>query len=328
LIVFGKHSILIYGDPSGADNVYEISLQDTISGIGCVSRNSVAPLGTDLLFLDASGLRSFGRTLQEKSLPIGNLSSNIKSDIEQAIQDSDPRGIVGFYNPEDSLYTLTFPEQALTYAFDTKIPLENGTLKTTRWPNRYIRCGYRSVAGCTYYGGTGGLYEYVGDVDQSLVVLGDGRGAGRTSNPFSRPTKGASIEYLPVVANWPIEFRYWTQPQSFQAPSKLKFLKEVELTLVGGAGSDLWLKWVFNYSNPVSQVRLKQEGSTLYYYAEPDSEYDSSATYSGGEGLIASKHLKVWGSGRVVSLGFEASVTQNHFSIQELNISALLGRTI
>ena len=327
LIVFGQHSILVYGDPSGTGNVYEISLQDTISGIGCVSRDTIASLGTDLLFLDASGLRSFGRTLQEKSLPIGNLSSNIKSDIEKAIQESDPADVVGFYNPEDSLYTLTFPMQALTYAFDTKIPLENGTLKTTRWPNRFVRCGFRSVSGKTYYGGTGGLYEYTGNCDITLVDFADGN-SGIASNPFSVPVVGQTIDYLTSPATYPIEFRYWTQPQSFGAPSKLKFLKELEITLAGGAGADLWLKWRFNYSNPISRVRLVQEGKDLYYYAQPESEYDDEALYSGGDGLIASKHLKVWGSGRVVAFGFEASIKVNHFSVQELNIQSLLGRTI
>ena len=328
LIVFGKRSILVYGDPSGADNVYQLSLQDTVSGIGCIARDSIAALGTDLVFLDASGLRSFGRTLQEKSLPIGNLSGNIKSDIEQAIRMSNPNDILGFYNPEDSLYTLTFPSEALTYAFDTKIPLENGTLKTTRWPNRYIKCGFRSVSGKTFYGGVGGLYEYIGNVDRSFVVLGSGAPQSRSSNPFGIPSVSAVIDYLPEHMDWPIEFRYWTQPQSFGAQSKLKFLKEVDISLAGGGGNDLWLKWVFNYSDPVSEVHLRQVGSDLYYYATQDSEYDSLATYSGGEGLIASKRLKVWGSGRVVSLGFEVSVTENHFSIQELNIQALLGRTV
>ena len=333
LIVFGQRSILVYGNPNGIPDIYTIELIDTLSNIGCIARDSVAAVGTDLLFLDASGLRAFGRTVQEKSMPVGNLSANVKSDIEAAITESTPADIVGFYNPEDSLYTLSFAEQALTYAFDTKLPLDNGTLKTTVWTNRYIRCGFRSISGRTFYGGQGGLYEYKGNVDLTRIDFGN------SVQGFPYVAPGAVVKYLPNgdIDAYPIRFRYWTHTQTFEAPSKLKFLKEIEVVVVGGAGAELFLKWRFNYSNPESSVGLTQIGEELYYYDGQEKQaidttawkdaYES-AKYSGGAGIVASKQLKVWGSGRVVAIGFEANVVSNHFSVQEMNIQSLLGRTI
>ena len=49
LIIFGKDSIVIY---QGADNPATMSLADTISNIGCVSRDAVVSTGKDLIFLD------------------------------------------------------------------------------------------------------------------------------------------------------------------------------------------------------------------------------------------------------------------------------------
>ena len=74
LIVFGKRSIVVY---SGADNPATMALQDTVAGVGCISRDTVQHTGLDVLFLSQTGLKSFGRTIQEKSMPISNLSGTI-----------------------------------------------------------------------------------------------------------------------------------------------------------------------------------------------------------------------------------------------------------
>ena len=58
-----------------------VLLADVITGIGCVARDSVQDTGTDLIFLSDSGVRSLGRTIQEKSNPIGNVSKNVRDDI-------------------------------------------------------------------------------------------------------------------------------------------------------------------------------------------------------------------------------------------------------
>ena len=63
LLVFGEHSIIVYG---GADSPASMSIQDTISGVGCIDRKTVQNIGTDLLFLSDDGLRSLGRNNPRK----------------------------------------------------------------------------------------------------------------------------------------------------------------------------------------------------------------------------------------------------------------------
>ena len=74
LIIFGQHSIVVY---QGAEAPATMSLADTVSGVGCVNRNTVQSTGTDVIFLSNTGLRSFGRTIQEKSMPISSLPKTI-----------------------------------------------------------------------------------------------------------------------------------------------------------------------------------------------------------------------------------------------------------
>ena len=82
LFVFGRNSILIYANADAADPAGEdgIRLQDAISNVGLVRRDAVCNIGTDVLFVDESGVRSMGRVIQEKSTPIGEPSLNIRRD--------------------------------------------------------------------------------------------------------------------------------------------------------------------------------------------------------------------------------------------------------
>ena len=70
LLVFGRQSILIYanadsGNPAGEGGLV---LQDAISNVGLVRRDAICNIGTDVLFVDESGVRTIGRVVQELSL--------------------------------------------------------------------------------------------------------------------------------------------------------------------------------------------------------------------------------------------------------------------
>ena len=62
LFVFGRNSILIYANADAADPAGEdgIRLQDAINNVGLVRRDAVCNIGTDVLFVDESGVRSMG----------------------------------------------------------------------------------------------------------------------------------------------------------------------------------------------------------------------------------------------------------------------------
>ena len=314
LLVFGKRSILVYEVPN--DAVTFIRLVDTIEGIGCIARDSVATIGKDIYFLDSTGVRSFGRTISEKSMPIGDISWNVKNDIQLLIKNTNPEDSVAVYSPENNLYTLSFPTQGTTYALNTKGYLENGSLKITRWPNTSIFGGCRTTKGDTFFCGIGGLFKYTGPEDITYLSIGP-----LYVPPGSTPTAGA-------VTDYPVPFKYWTQPQTFEQAAKLKLLKQLDITFIGGSDVTLFLKWDFDYNVIGNQVNANYLSDSIMAYYDEGFEYDSGAEYSGVVSAIQVHQLNLWGSGRVVRFGFETSVSSEQFSIQELNIQALLGRTI
>lgn len=311
LIIFGKRSIIVYKVPDTGPEF--ATLEDTIEGMGCIARDSVVEVGTDLYFLDSTGARSFGRTITEKSLPIGDISWNIKTDIQKLIKNTPSKNIVGVYNPEENLYTLSFPTQNTLVCFNTKGYLENGSLKATMWPLLAAWGGCRTVSGKTFYCGIGGLFEYTGAEDLSYLSVGPLRYHTTT------PTVIGNTSYN-------IAFKYWTQAQHFDKPVNLKILKQLDITFIGGTNVTLFLKWDFNYAGlPTSMYLNYQSGSLRSFYNE-GFEYSSGAEYTSQGESVQTHSINIWGSGKVVKFGFEADVFGAPFSIQELNMQALLGR--
>ncbi len=122
LVIFGRNSIVIY---EGAESPANMTLADTISNVGCVSRDAVVSTGKDLIFLDDSGVRSLARTIQEKSAPIGDISKNVNNDIKSLFA-GETGNISLHYSPREAFVLLNFPELAVVYCFDTRFPV-------TRW---------------------------------------------------------------------------------------------------------------------------------------------------------------------------------------------------
>ena len=61
-------------------------LADTITNLGLVNRDAVCVTGTELMYVDDSGVRSLGRTIQEKSVPLGNMTQNVKGQIQALLR--------------------------------------------------------------------------------------------------------------------------------------------------------------------------------------------------------------------------------------------------
>ena len=130
LIIFGKRSVVVY---SGATAPASMTLADTVSGVGCVDRDTVQATGTDVLFLSQTGLKSFGRTIQEKSMPLSSLSGTITKDIIATLV-AETDFFRSVYHPEENFYLLTFVSEDLTFCFDVRGTLDNGSYRATRWP--------------------------------------------------------------------------------------------------------------------------------------------------------------------------------------------------
>lgn len=308
LIIFGEHSIVIYG---GASDPSTMSLVDTISGVGCICRNSVQSIGTDVLFMSDDGLRSFGRTIQEKSLPISDLSANVKTDIINSISvRTGPTASV--YSPENTFYLISFPDQNLVYCFDLKTRLENNSYRVTTWTGEFFKSFERKTDGTLLMGSTEGVSEYKDYSDNGTAY----------------------------------RFKYYSPALAFGDASKFKLLKKINPTIIGGSTSIVFLKWGYDFSDVYNSISLNVAQSTpAFFGTSPDSggtvftealygtSPDSGGTafteaqYTGGT-EVSRPRVNGTGSGTLVTVGLEADIGGSQLSLQEINVLALIGRTV
>jgi hypothetical protein len=285
LIVFGEHSIIVY---SGADSPASMAISDTVSGVGCIDRKTVQNIGTDLLFLSDDGLRSLGRVIQEKSLPITDASRNVKQDLIAKIANKTvPASSV--YSPENYFYLLGLPDSNLIYCFDLRGRLANGSYRVTKWPSVDFKSFARDRDGTVYIGTTAGIGKYDGFDDNNSSYI----------------------------------FRYTSPGLTFGEPSKLKLLKKIRPTIIGGNNVDIVLSWTYDFSVQANTSRFRVGSTNPAFFGV--SEY-TQAEYSLGD-LISRKSLNCTGNGSVVTVGLQTEVNGSSISLQEMNVLALIGKT-
>ena len=287
LIVFGENNIIVY---SGADSPASMAISDTIPGVGCADKNSIQDIGTDLLFLTTTGLRSLGRSIQEKSLPISDLSKNIKQElIANTLGTNKP--VSSVYSPENYFYLLCFADINLVYCFDVRQPLENGAYRVTRWPSVAFKSFHKDRNGTIYIGFKDGLGQYDSYRDNGQ----------------------------------PYRFRYSSPGLTFGDPSKIKMLKKIRPILIGGNNSDIFLNWSYDFSSSSSTSRFRTSSDVPGFYGQ--SEYTDS-NFSAEAEVLSRNSLNTTGYGSVINVGLETDIDGYSLSIQEMNVLALLGKTI
>ena len=287
LIIFGKKSILVY---SGASSPASMTLADTIEGVGCIARDSVQHTGTDILFLSETGVRSFGRTIQEKSMPMRDISKNVRTDLLSLISlQTNP--IKSLYSSEEAFYLLTLPDSNTVYCFDMRTALPDGSQRATTWSGMYPLSFAVLEGGEIYIGISSGIVQYEGYMDGT--------------NKY--------------------EMRYFSNPMDFGNTSNLKFLKKFNMTIIGGQNTPTTLNWGYDYTESYTKQAFTFGSSNIGEYGV--SEYNTTAEYTSSI-LINTPKVNTSGSGEVVTIGIEAEINDAAFSIQKIDIHALLGRLI
>lgn len=286
LIIFGKHSIVAY---QGAEAPASMTLADTVAGVGCVDRDTVQYTGTDVLFLSHTGLKSFGRAIQEKSLPISSLSGNITKDIIGALQ-TENQFFRSVYSPEEGFYLLTFVGQDVTYCFDVRGTTENGSYRVTRWVSTGFTSYTRQEDGTLLIGTSKGISEYEGYQD-------DGS---------------------------PYRFKYYSPSLTFGDSSRIKILKKLKPTLVGANNATVFLKWAYDFKSSYATAEFTVGDQITGFFGV--SEY-TAVEFTGGA-LTNQKSLNATGYGTSIVVGLEADIDGSQLSLQEINVMALIGKLL
>ena len=296
LIIFCKNSIVIFRDTDNFKNginTATLELVETIEGIGCISRDTIVNTGSDIVFLSSTGLRSLGRTIQEASQPLRDLSKNIREDLKTAIDnEANKQNIKAVYSPSNAFYLLAFPSTGFVYCFDTKAALEDGAFRVTLWD---------------------GLYHaaYTYDYQDNKLLIASVNGISEYSG------------YLDDTQ--PYRLSYFTNYFDLGESSRTKIVKKLGTTVIAPQGQDFIVKVGFDYtSNYTSYPFVLSTAGVRYEYKS--AEY-SLAEYSGGV-LIENIKAPAGGQGIVLQVGVESNVNGAPISIQRLDVFIKLGRVI
>lgn len=296
LVVFCKNSILIFADNDSFEGSFDptsLSLVEAIEGVGCISRDTIQHTGEDILFLSATGVRSLGRTIQEKSQPFRDISRNVRDDVVATVEnESDPQNIKAVYSPVHAFYLLTFPQSGFVFCFDTRAPLQDGSYRATQWELLYHTS-----------------YLYDSTTRQLLMTNEDG-----------------IAEYFGYQDNGkPYRMRFFTSYDEFGQPVTTKIAKRVGVTVIGPQGQDFIVKIGTDYTTTYRSYGfvLSRSGKTFEYNI---GEYDI-AEYSGGL-RIENIRASVGGQGVVLQAGLETEINGAPFSLQRLDVYAKSGRVL
>ncbi len=287
LIIFGKSQILVY---QGATTPASMTLSDTVSGIGCIARDSIQNTGTDVIFLSNSGVRSFLRTIQEKSAPLRDLSKNVRNDLMEIVTGETKANIKSVYSELNAFYLLSLPSTKSVYCFDTRGQLQDGSARVTIWDSIEPKSFCKKLDGTLLIGKTGYVGQY-------------GTYQDNTSS------------YRMV---------YFTNHADLGNQNQTSILKRLTTVVIGGSNQSVVFKWGFDFNeNYRSQsVQIPTQGEEYYNVAEY-----GIAQYSDG---IALQTLVVHatGAGKIVQTGYESDINGSALSIQKIEIQAKNGKMI
>ncbi len=286
LVIFGLRQTLIYQQPQDPNTM---SLLEGINGVGCVARDSVKNISNDLLFLSDSGVRSFARLVQEKSMPMKDISRNVRDDILALVASENMDNVRAVYNEKDAFYLISFPTTNTAYCFDVRTALPDGAARATTWT---------LTPSAMYY-----------DTNKRLLMGFTGY-------------VGQYNEYTDNESTYP--FIYYTNYFDFQTPTTEKILKKIGYTVIGGVQQRMTVKWGFDYADNYKSENSLIGDQAVYEYGI--AEY-GLAEYAGGVSIDQQK-INTSGRGKVLQIGFETNVDGQALSIQKIDVYVKQGRLL
>lgn len=288
LIIFCRNNIIVY---SGAQSPSTMTLQDVITGVGCIARDSIQQTGTDLIFLSNGGIRSFNRVVQDKSMPMRDLSANIRDDLVQYVNGETLKNIKSVYFERDAFYLLVLPNLQQAFYFDLRQQLPTGASRVTTWTGFVPKALCATRDRNLYLGMQGGIGKYFGYTDN-----------------------GSSYR-----------LEYYTPSVDASAPFNLKFLKKASLIVIASGSQDVIMKYGFDYKTVYSSRTFTKDfigGTSEYNIAEYNiGEYTSGTA-------INDITMHLGGSGKILQFGVEIPIEGSPVSLQQMTIYLKIGKML
>jgi hypothetical protein len=343
LVIFGKRNIAIYANPwdagTGATSTFQ--LQDLIKGVGCIARDSVQSFGEDIIFLSETGVRSLARTTEKDTLPLTDLTKNVKEDVNRNIPRTDGAAdqVKSVYNSEYGFYALTLGHKDLTFVLDFRATNQDGTPVVTKWvtskgkkPTSYLYTlggdmwvGHGS-SDLLYEEAVGAVSEYTDYLDKSYteetVTYGTQSACETAGGVWESTTSTCWLNY---DTNY--ESRFKTTWMDFGIPGISKLLKKLTAVITGGKNSVMSMTWFRDYEQTGVSTNINLRPSTVgtpALWGASTSLYGASKfvpTYRPVEYKVPLSR-----SAKTMQLEVTSTVAGEKAAIQNITISAKTGK--
>ena len=301
LVIFSKRNIIVYTDGAGSAlgiDPINLYVADTVSGIGCIARDSVVNVKGDLWFLDDTGVHSLGRLVNERSNPLNNISRNVQDELQSFVEVSTPAAIRAVYSPKDRFYLLSLPagsgstESGSVFVFDTRGFLEDGSARCTGIWNQMIP-----------------ICMTVRDSLELVIAMRVHEGE-----------LGEYDLYIDDTLSYVLEFESgWTD---LQIPD-LKILKRVAGLLFVAAATEVTYKWAFDFDDTFKTASVTYPGGGAA--AEWNTDEWGVGEWGGGVN-IREKRVGGRGTGEYIKVGMTIEVSSEEVSMQQITLYAKQGR--
>ena len=287
LVIFGKTQVVIYRGPEDPSTM---TLDDTISNVGCIARDTVQNIGSDLLFLSHGGVAALSRTIQEKSAPLRTISRNVNDTLIAYVDNEATQAkIRGGYSPKEQMYVLALPTSKIGFYFDLRAMLPDGSARAARWTGINPRSFYSALDGTFYLGKAGYICEY------------------------STYNDNTAAYYMRWASTW----------IDFGNPIQHSILKKIVATIIGANNQLVTFRYGFDYiSNSRSQSATFTGTAGVAEYST--AEYSNSEYSSGiSTGVVS---INPGGEGQVIQVGLEVQIDGSAISVQRVDVFTKNGR--
>jgi len=287
LVIFGKNNILLYTLPAD-HNPANMSLTDSISGLGCIARDSVVLAGGDLYFLADSGYYMLPKLAQLTSmLSAVKVSANAADDVVSTFAAEDLKAVRAGYFSREKIITLAAPVSNKTWVFNVerKVPSaandQERVTAATYWTNSAVAFrGFCHDKNGNYY---------------CAMRNGIGKYTGYTSD-------GASNAYsFDVYSLW----------DAMGDETREKIMKALAMTMETNVNQAFTLRWQFDYKAGTTRTASVTASATEFAEAP-------------GVGVIKSP---IGGAGTVVRYGFTTTIAGNKVTYHSVRPFAVPGST-
>jgi hypothetical protein len=269
----------------------------------------VQQVGTDVLFLSETGIRSLKKTLITTKAPVQELSMSVRDQLLYYATNATYTNIRSVYNSVEGMYVLIIPSttQPVVYNFDVKglqqynEVADASSIRVSKWD------GWGNPTAIAY--------------GRDLIMYTGVRNA--SNNGVVAYYTG----YLDNTSNYTMIYKSpWMDLGSQEvAGTFYKIPKKAIVTTQGGGTYSSTLDWTFDFSNSSNTYNYVTNIGTL------ESLYGVSeygiAEYNANNKVMTNQSIQMSSYGQFIRIGYTVVVNSKEIALQRIDLYLKKGRT-